>query len=725
MSDDKEVIDDLLRVTEELIGIHAINPFACYMSSSRSVMLSSHLSQALVIENSEEPIVQSGVERELGKYTMYAGPNCNCRIIKIIPRYRPGFDSDSIEFSPEKIVIYEDTDTMEIGYFTVPYFRSMHQHFGFKYQLTDLGKSLVPETYLGKEDVVADTPNKKENGGYGYGINLNTALMSAPGVAEDGYIVSESALQKLKFRIYEKRTVEFGRESFPLNLYGDESHYKIMPEIGEKIHPSGILMALRKHDDLITPVSLGVRSTMDVDVTFDECIYVREGEGRVVDIVVTHNPTTNTRTLSNTTDCLNKYINGIRTFYEELLSMEAEIYRKRKMKYGDTNVVFKHSLTRLLAEAHSYIDTDRASGGSKYRNNITKTFKNDVLDEYRIDFVIEYIITPTVGFKLTGIHGDKGVITDVWPDERMPVDKNGVRAELIGDPTSTIKRMNISRLYLHYFSDACVHVTKLVRDKLKTHMLNKEDAKLFVQTCTDDKILEAYDLILGFLEIVSPVQYRYYSEHRNNQEAVREVILQCVTDTFRMLAKISDVDEYGKPLKYDEIVGRLERTVYKPHLDTIFVTNSMGEKEETSEKIRIAPLYFMLLEKIGDSWLSISSAKTNHFGVLTSMVKADKHRVPWRASPVRTISETEGRLYCGYMGTEATAEIMDQSTNMDTHRMIYERLLVDDKPMCIDKIIDRDQYPFGEGKPLQILKHLFMCSGIQLAYKPDKKAKFK
>ena len=53
----------------------------------------------------------------------------------------------------------------------------------------------------------------------------------------------------------------------------------------------------------------------------------------------------------------------------------------------------------------------------------------------------------SVGDKLTGLHGDKGVISAILPEEDMPFLEDGSRVEIILGPSSMVKRMNLGQLH--------------------------------------------------------------------------------------------------------------------------------------------------------------------------------------------------------------------------------------------------------------------------------------
>lgn len=66
---------------------------------------------------------------------------------------------------------------------------------------------------------------------------------------------------------------------------------------------------------------------------------------------------------------------------------------------------------------------------------------------------------------------NKGIVIDVWDDDRMPVDALGNRADIIQDPASTISRMNIGRLYEQYISQA----SRQLKQQITNTLINMDD----------------------------------------------------------------------------------------------------------------------------------------------------------------------------------------------------------------------------------------------------------
>lgn len=691
----------------ELLSITALNSFAKHNSSARSVMMGSHLSQHLVIDGLEEKLIQSGVEQEFGKHTFSVCMPENGRVIKIIERYPRGIGKDSLPFNPETIVIYENEDTKEIDYFSIPYYRSLHQFFGFKYKHTDAINKIKPGSYIGKGTKFSDTPAVSDNGSYMYGLNLNTAFMSIPSVSEDGVMISEDVLDRLKFRIYETRTVSFGSDSFPLNIYGNREFYKPFPEIGELIKDTrddGILMMLRTYQDHLAPVDLSIYDTMQPDFVFDKAVYVRGGHGRVVDIQVLSNNDRNRQMPEEVTEYINKYHRAYVKFHQEIIDTEQSLRQENKKKYGESHLKLSPKFHALLVEALA-ITNHKIPNETKPLNLL---YRKAPIDEYMIKFVVEYEIRPNTGFKLTDTHGGKGVICKTEKPENMPIDEHGNRADIVLDPASTISRMNLGRLYEQYFGAASRDVGKQVRTILG---LSQGPCSMDKVLCSEDEqIQQAYQLLLQYYKVVSTKQYQFYNQLSYDEqiEHLANVVEQGV---YLYIPIDNDLDTV-------EMVKAVEALV-KPTYGPVSYVGNSGQRCVTVNNVRIAPMYIMLLDKIADEWSSVSTGRLQHFGILSPTIKSEKFSFPYRNSPVRTIGETEGRIYNGYAGAEAIAEMMDRSNNPMTQRHMSWNILDAKHPSNIDKVVDRDLIPLGNSKNLQLVTHFLTVTGTKLTYKPE------
>lgn len=383
----------------ELLGVTGLNPWHGHDSSSRQQMFGSHLSQTLVISGSTERYCQTGMEREFGKYTFSIkvpgelDKPGGIEVIKIIERYPSKIGVDAIKFNPQTLVMYEDVNTKEIGIINIPNYCSYHQYFGFEYKAKPALSDVRIGAFIQGGTVLLDSPSITDDGGYKYGRECNMAFMTHPSVSEDGIMISRDVLKKFSFKTYETRVVEWGSKRFPLNLYGDIDNYKPFPDIGDRIRNDGILMALRTYDKELSPVEQSINDLMEPDMIFDKLTYAGGAGGRIVDIRVQHTSQTTQATMGKNMDAqADKYNNARYRYYQDLLGE----YHRLKRDRGDS-LRLTPELHRLIVEALAVLDNDQ--------QRLTKLYRQTPLDDYRIEFVIEYETEPTIGFKFSDCHG--------------------------------------------------------------------------------------------------------------------------------------------------------------------------------------------------------------------------------------------------------------------------------------------------------------------------------
>jgi hypothetical protein len=385
----------------EYLGINALNFGSAHNSPSRAYMFSGHFAQRLVTIESDEPIVQTGVEPDIAKYVFNVKMPKDGRIIEVIKRYPKTHNVDSINYNPESVVIYEDKDGV-VDYFSIVHYKSLHQFFG--YELVPNEENLAkikPGAYIQEGTIFAEAPSVSENGGYKYGLNLNIAMASLPDCSEDGIAISRDVLDRLSFKIYETRTVEFGSKKFPLNLFGSKNDYRPFREIGEYLPDDGLLMSCREYDTLMAPVEISMFDVMEPDFMFDSQTYSRAGQGKIVDIKVISNGNRNKQLPVEMTSLLEKYRNALVTYYENIVATEKKLRLDYKRRYGRDGLKLSPKLHRLVVDAMVMLD-HKTNNGPQLLNLL---YRKTPVDEYRVEFVIEYIMAPNMGFKLSDRSG--------------------------------------------------------------------------------------------------------------------------------------------------------------------------------------------------------------------------------------------------------------------------------------------------------------------------------
>ncbi len=709
-------VDDDLRIREELVSIHAINPLVANNSSARSYMSSSHISQSLTLINGNERIIQTGIDNQLGDNTFSKKVEDDCRVLKVIHRY-DGIDARSVSAVTSQLLVVENIQSGEIDVIDIPYHFSLHQYFGFKYKWNkELLSTLMYGDIIPGGTVLADSPSVAPNKGYKFGLNANIALMTIPEVSEDGVVISKSMSERLAYKLFETRVVEFGTDTFPLNIYGDDTVYKPFPEIGEQINDSSVVMVLRDYNPDLSAALTSRKDVREFNPIFDKAVYVK-GPGKeelvcgdvvksgvIVDIKAYHSPRFKKEVYTNTSDSVMKYVNGLKRYYANIIDTYETLQKDHYKRYRNNDLAVSEKFHRLLMDAYAIVNPDD--------NKIRYSFRNEQLDIYRLEFVIEYTILPGIGSKITDLSGSKGVVIEVRPDDQMPVDQFGNRADIIMDPSSIPSRMNVARLYEQYFNAMSRYTKKMVINHFisKGHNGNTLSP---IEAYSDENISHGFDIVLGLLKIIGTEQYDTYRNLCNDQDAMRYLLKDIIENELYIYYKVS-----SKKKPY-QIVKESLGTMYEPEMGSLLYISENGIKL-TKDAMFIAPMYFILLAKTADNFLSSASAKTNHYGLPIGVSNKSRHLMPFRNSPVKTLSETETRLYGAYASRLALIELKDRGNSIDTHAAIYHNILTTRYPTNIDRVIDRSIHPYGKDSALEIVDNIFKASGIEIGYVHDK-----
>lgn len=700
----------------ELANVMSLSPFDGTTSASRKQMFgASHISQCLVFEKSTPRRIQTGAEMEYGKATFSTKVERDSRILAIIPFYNDKvIGADAIRYNPESTVIVEYLDDGEVDSILMKEYFSNHQYFGFRYKLTEAGKNLRSGSELAAGTILQDSPSKRTDGNYCYGMNLNAMFATIPEVAEDGILLSDEVVPWMTIRKYVRPSVAYGSTHFPINLYGDKDNYKPFPEIGDYVREDGLLMALRSYSSTYSAVEMSKAATTEVSYNYDKLTYVPSGSGRgrgkVIDIRVSHDCSRQTFSPSECNEQALKYDRAARNYYQEVYSLYDKMKRNKASR-----LKISHNFKNLVKQAYSVLQETMDNEVER----VQKTYRASPMDDFTIDFVIEYESEPTEGYKLTCTVGGKGVVVKVVPKEDMPVDAQGNRAHIVMDSSATMARQNIARLYEQFINAASRDLLKEVCALFGTAHPGTHGQKLTlaekmrIEKAYKDKdpaAMAMWDRFVDYLQILRPQQADFYRKEAAggfHHEHIISILETNITVHFP-----SDNDP-ELPDILDKLIAN-----YMPFIGPVTYRGNSGKLVTTKKPILIGEVYIIELEKTGDDWTSVSSGKLQSFGILSHINNQDKTASPWRQQAIRAWGETETAIGVSYMGTEVMAEIMDRNNNIDTHRHGVYQILRAAKPTNIPVLINRNKIPYGSAKPLELVKHLALCNGWEFQYRP-------
>lgn len=662
---------------ERLVGIPALNPFFGSVSGPRSAMFNKHMSQRPNILHPTSQRLQTGVGYELGKYTYKLMIPENSYISAVIPKYGNSITNNIAKRNPVESVIFVNDETQVIDVLNLTRYHSQHQYFGFEYKYNSaLHQDVRKGARTHVDTVIADSPAKAPDGDYHSGIHANIALMSDPVVIEDGIKMSESFAKKMTFTLIESRTITINNNMIGLNLYGDENNFKIFPNIGDFIRDDGILVALREYSDELAPCDLSV-SSLRQPTMFDISTFGQPG-AEVIDIEIIKGDTQRSDLMEGMQTQLmqhhNSHVRYYRAIYDE--------YRRLMKETGGT-LKLSHRFNSLVKEAYAVLKSDEVKLSYRSRSK---------MNGWTVKIVYKYTLTPKLAFKVTDMMGGKGVICDVVPDEQMPINDIGVRADVVMDSLSFVNRTIVGKPHEIYINAA---VDKLLWDIKR--MVKPEDAKTYE---------EAFNYVMGFYKIVSPPMYDLIlsSPSFNPVKHIEELL----KDNFGMYLPANN------PVDYTEVIELLEKH-YPAINGKVKYMGTDGKLKTSKSDILIGGCYMILLDKIATESAAVSSAKTQHFGIPSKLNKLNKYHSPARDQPTKTIAEDESRVLESIVGGKMTVDLIDQTNNPDVHKSILNNIYTTDKPSGMHRLVDRDLHPTGHGYIQNMVNNVLNCAGLEFA----------
>lgn len=303
----------------------------------------------------------------------------------------------------------------------------------------------------------------------------------------------------------------------------------------------------------------------------------------------------------------------------------------------------------------------------------------------------------------------KGVVCEVRPRHLMPIDENGVSADIMVYSSATFSRMNLARLFEPYINSASRDLTEELRRILGVRG-NEVGLGRLIQSLDKNLFNQAWERLMRYYQIVTPRQWQWFQD--GSYPATREEhMAQVLKDGIYLYIPTDNEPEYM------DYVSKIEEE-FTPTYGYIQFPKEDGTYTLSENKARIASLYIILLEKTGSDWAATASGRVQQHGILAPLSAMDKHSSPARQQPARALGEAEVRNFTAYVDPLTIADMLDRNNNPAVHRQIVKNILNADQPTNIESIIDRTQYPLGSSKPLSIVKHVSYCAGYRFHYEP-------
>jgi hypothetical protein len=266
----------------------------------------------------------------------------------------------------------------------------------------------------------------------------------------------------------------------------------------------------------------------------------------------------------------------------------------------------------------------------------------------------------------------KGVVSAIWPDEDMPVDEEGIRADILISPDSVFNRMNPGQMIEQFLNRA----SELIRLRYVRGELGTEE--------------QAFDYIMGYIHDVRAVYADFLmSQLRTHHQ--RKAFLQDVANKgiFLMIPPFCDGIDPHRILFLSEKYNITESRVSWNYRRADGSTKRVVSKNT----VCIGAKYLYLLGKIPQTMLSaIEVGYVNQFNTPAKPKKSlSKGQLAYGQTPIR-YGEDEICMMTMSLGPEAVARFAGVCGNSPlATEELAKRLLTDEKPSTLMRINMTDE----------------------------------
>ena len=641
-----------------LLGRGLAQPFNAANSGSRKLMYAIHRDHFLVPEHGEIPIIQTGFENEFGRNSSsFMTADFNYEVIAKVPKF---------SFRPEiqYYLVIKNLDTGEYDVIERMFAKHNTESYGYLYNNAYLD-SLTPGSKIHQGDVIRKSNGFDECNNRLDGVNLTTLYMSSDQNMEDSIIISETAAKKMTSILIETQDIIINENDILIDRYGDGTRYKTFPDIGEDIKDS-ILCSVRRleNDSMFYTLS---RSNLKQSMMSDKNIII---EGTVIDIDVYCN---NVETLSGSmyNQQLYFYYNQSLEFCKNFYDVVAPIAMNNKMSYA---------LEVLYAKCRDVL------GGKQF-------FKERPFNNVIMEIKIAKRLPASVGDKLSDRYGGKGVISQIRPDELMPLLDNGVRVDIIKNQSTCINRENLGQIH----EQSLTFIGMRILDYCNLGVLSfSEQAKL----------------VYRFLQMIEPelAEFEKGTCNLDDEYDARNWVNQykedgCIVISTPPFTTNVDIDTIAKI--YDEF------SWITPYKVTIPIEDSNGNIRyvQSRRPLVVGKIYNYRLKQYAKEKFSVTSLAATNIKNLNTKSKANKmHESKFSRTPIMFGAMESGNM--GHIGMQYVVMNLMLYSSSPQGRRLFEQLLTGD-PYNIDIKLDKD----SKNRNAEIISTIFKAMGLGLRFR--------
>ncbi len=479
---------------EHLAGKGLMMPFMNTNSGSRKILASTQKEHVFSLMRPEKAILETGYEIRFGDYSS--------SVTKADSTYRVVGKISKFSFAPNHHywMIFEDTKKKRLEVVERISYHYITESYCYLYNNEYLDNLDIGD-FVNEGTVVQKSLSFDEYNNRADGINMNVAYLALDDNMEDSIIGSDVAAKKLDSPLFKPVQIMINDNDIPINIYGNDKVYKIIPDIGENI-VDGNLIALRKEKKEESYYTQSINNLSKLMISDDK----RQVHGRVIDVNI----------YCNNPEILDShYYAQIKMYYNEQQRFNREIVQLIT-PYVTNGYELTYDLQKLFANAKRVMNHDMYIDKRTFSNIILEI---GVLEEKPLE----------EGDKASNRYGGKGVFSSIWPQTMMPRFKNAKGeweyVDIIFNSSTMINRENVGQV----FELSLNHISASIIDKIIEDRMD---------------VNQAYALIYKFVSMCSQEQAQYMDEKRKTMSVTELMFfVQSIIDSGNIHLSMKPISE--------------------------------------------------------------------------------------------------------------------------------------------------------------------------------------
>lgn len=655
-----------LNSLEAMLGKGLNIPYNPTNSGARKIMNGTHQSHTLVLTRGEVPYIMTGFENRFGERSS--------SILKTDTDYEVVAKISKFSYAPNHhyFLIVRDLSKPELDIIERVSYNHRTEMYGYLHNNTIMDSYATPGMIIPKGEVIRRSTGFDQFGNKTNGRNINVMYEALDDNMEDSVVISDYCSKVLSAPLIRNVSIIINENDIPLNLYGNDTIYKIFPDIGEDIK-DGILMAYRREKREESIYTQSVARLQQIMMSDDKVSL----KGKVIDIDIKCNNPDHIKSRSYNQQFLTYYNERIR-FNNELIAIIAPfITQGYKLSY---------QLLKRFTLANDEIN------GKKFIDK--KAFSNII-----IEFSVMENRILGIGDKVADRYGGKGVVSKIVPQENMPKLPNGQYIDMIKNSSTMYNRENAAQV----FELELNYISMNILDFIRNSKMSADDA---------------LNMIYKFLDIISPGEADYmrrYTARYDYNELIMfiESMLAhtCLYVSNLPVTECIDIDILAK--LYDAFPWIEQCYLQVPMINS----NNQIRYVQTRRPVIAAPQYCIRLKQFAEEKFSATSlSSTNIMNENAKSKAAKNYKEPHSSTPIKFGQMESGDL--DHMGSEFVVLSLMLHSSSPHGRRLVEQIAVGD-PYNVDVRLDSR----ARSRAAEKLNARLKTMGYKLVFKKTKKIK--